>query len=939
MSRRNKPGRGGLQVSAGGMYIPMRTTILLTCMTLVSAVGPAWAGDAAQLRRSFLDPPDDARIMMRWWWFGPSVVKAELEREMRQMKAAGIGGFEIQPVYPLALDDEQAGIRNLAFLSGEFLEALRFTAEKASELGLRMDLTLGTGWPYGGPDVPVSQAAARLRVERAPVNSHTRRVPLPAIGQGEQLLGTFHIETNSGAIAAEEVAGGGSDGALWFGDGAHKPEEVWFFIASRTGQMVKRAAVGGEGFVIDHYSRGATERYLRTVANPMIEALRSRIPFAVFCDSLEAFGADWTPDFLDEFQRRRGYDLKPRLAALTGDNPGFEARAIRHDWGRTLTELLNERFLAPMKEWSVRNGTRFRIQNYGTPPAVMASHAYVDLPEGEGSQWKTLRQSRWAASASHIYRRPVASSETWTWLHSPSFRATPLDLKAEADRHFLQGINELNGHGWPYSPPGAEYPGWRFYAAAALNENNPWWIVMPDVARYLQRLSFLLRQGRPANDVALYLPNGDAWASFRLGKVHMIEALRERVGDRVIAAVLEAGYNLDFIDDGSLEQTGRIEQGALSMGDGRYRVVILPGVECMPPATLRTLDRFARSGGALIATRRLPDCAPGFRATAAEHSDVRRAVRSLFEGERAPARFVADEDRELARTLRGALKPDLALSPAAPEIGFIRRTTQDAEIYFVANTGNQARNVKATFRIGGKEPQLWDPLTGEASPADVRAREEDATTIAMDLPPYGSRVVVFSSLPAPAADGEGRAAPPPPIDLSRGWQVTFGERSVFMDALRSWTDDEETRYYSGTATYEKRVAVPAAFLRASREVELDLGEGRTADPAAGDAQGEGMKAFFEGPVREAAVVYVNEERAGAVWCPPYAVDVRRLLRPGENRIRIVVANLAVNHMASRALPDYRLLHLRYGERFTPQDMGGIQAIPSGLSGPIRLIGR
>ena len=177
--------------------------------------------------------------------------------------------------------------------------------------------------------------------------------------------------------------------------------------------------------------------------------------------------------------------------------------------------------------------TRFRSQTYGTPPVTLSSNALVDLPEGEGSHWRRFTATRWASSASHLYGRPVTSSETWTWLHSPVFRATPLDMKAEADLHFLQGVNQFIGHGWPYSPPAAGEPGWRFYAAAVFNDHNPWWIVMPDITAYLQRISFLLRQGRPANDVALYLPTDDAYARFtpgpRLGQPVDGRAARRRL--------------------------------------------------------------------------------------------------------------------------------------------------------------------------------------------------------------------------------------------------------------------------------------------------------------------------------------------------------------------------------------------------------------------------
>src|SRR5947208_2580288 len=117
----------------------MLRTFLLSSLPLAAllAAVAAHAADLEQLQRAFQRPPDDARIMMRWWWFGPAVTHAEIEREMRLMKEGGIGGFEVQPTYPLALDDPQAGIRNLKFMSPEFLDALSFTAAKAKELGLR----------------------------------------------------------------------------------------------------------------------------------------------------------------------------------------------------------------------------------------------------------------------------------------------------------------------------------------------------------------------------------------------------------------------------------------------------------------------------------------------------------------------------------------------------------------------------------------------------------------------------------------------------------------------------------------------------------------------------------------------------------------------------------------------------------------------------------
>lgn len=899
--------------------------------------------DLRELQRLFKDPPDDSRIMMRWWWFGPSVTKPELEREMRMMKQGGIGGFEVQPVYPVALDDPAAGIKTLPYLSDEFIDVLRFASERARELGLRFDLTLGSGWPYGGPQIPITQAAGRLRVERVNVteniNEKMGRIPLPSIGAGEKLLAVFVARVEGKSVdnnTIREITNI-SDGAVVLPEDVRRPLQVQFFIASRTGMQVKRAAVGAEGFVLDHLDRAAIDNYLQRVGDRLMQAFAAAPPHAVFCDSLEVYNSDWTDDLLEQFKKRRGYDLKPHLPALENDL-GPESLAIRRDWGRTLTELLNERFLKPLGEWSHKNNTRLRIQCYGVPAAALSSNAYADLSEGESFRWKTLSATRWASSANHLYGRAVTSSETWTWLHSPSFRATPLDVKAEADLHFLQGVNQLIGHGWPYTAPVVDYPGWRFYAAGVFNEKNPWWIVMPDVSKYLQRISFLLRQGAPRNDIAIYLPNDDAQARFTLGNVSLIDALRERLGPALIPRLLEGGYSFDFFDDDSLTQVGRIEDGCLALGSNKYKAVILPNVERIPIETLNKLAELARSGGTFIAIGRTPAVSPGFRAAAADHQRISELTRRLFEGPAAPAHLVADET-QLAAMLGAALKPDVTFSPVAQDVGFIHRIIAGAEIYFVANTTNEPRHAKATFRVEGLSPEWWDAMTGEVREASVIERGANGVAVALDLEPYGSRVLVFSKRTRTRAHAAAEQVPAP-VDLSTDWRVTFGEKGtpLVMKTLRSWTDDEETRYYSGLATYEKSFELPPGFMRKGLRVRLEF-VGATLVQAPANPRANGMRALLEGPVREAAVVEINGRRVGSVWCPPYAIDVTTSLRAGENRLRIVVANTAINYMAGHALPDYRLLNLRYGERFQPQDMDKVQPVPSGLLGKITLTAR
>lgn len=853
------------------MYLRLGQAALYLALAATCAAAPM-----GSIRAGFAAPPADSRIMMRWWWFGPAVTHHELQRELEVMKAGGIGGVEIQPVYPLALDNPQEKIKNLPFLSPEFLGALRFAAETGRGLGLRVDLTLGSGWPFGGPHIPLSLAADRLRVDRTGMP--------PSLKAGESVVASF-------------------------------PDQNLVFIASHTGQMVKRASAGAEGFVLDHYNRLALDKHLSTVGAPLLAAFGAHPPYAIFNDSLEVFGSDWTADFLPEFQKRRGYDLKPKLPALVGELTE-EKGAIRNDWALTLTELVEERFLAPAQAWAHAHGTLFRSQTYGTPPVTLSSQHFVDLADGEQPYWRQFTASRWASSANHILGRPVTATETWTWLHSPAFAATPLDMKVEADRHFLQGVNQLIGHGWPYSPESAGKPGWGFYAAAAFNDNNPWWIVMPDVAAYLQRLSWLLRQGQPANDVALYIPVGDTRARFTTstGRISIDRQMGEVMGSAVVPQILDAGFAFDGVDDGLLEQALR---------GGGYRIVVLPNIERIPLQSYRRLERFASGGGHLVAVRRKPSLGPGFLDAANEARQIREISARLFDAAGAPGRFVPDE-KDLGAALTSLMKPDAAWAPANPQLGFLHRRTADTDIYFVANTSNLPYRGRVRFRVDGRQAEWLDPLSGQT----VVVGEE------VELPPYGSLVAVFAKDAKPAVAAKpGNSAP---LNLSQGWKVTFEglDRSEQMERLRSWTEEEATRYFSGKAVYERQVTVPAGM--AAGRVDLDFGEG-TPLPEARTTNG--MRAWFLAPVRDAAVVYVNGRRAGSVWAPPYRVDLTGFLKEGPNSLRVVVANTALNRMAQQGEPDYQAVAAKYGERFQMQDMRHMKPELSGLLGHIRLVAR
>ncbi|PYQ05887.1 MAG: glycoside hydrolase [Acidobacteria bacterium] len=882
----------------------MRAAVLACALPCVAFAQGGAAPGVEDVQRLFAKPPDDSRVLMRWWWFGPAVTTGEIEAEMRQMKAGGIGGFELAVVYPMALDDPARGLRNERYLSPGFLDKVAFTSRKARELGLRMDVTIGSGWSFGGPYITPDLAATRLRSDRREITPDRTSVARPVPYEGDRLIAAFVgrgslAEVDPTSFRALDVSGAGPI-ALPPGEG---PRLLLLYFSSPTGQVVKRAAVGAEGYVLDHYQRAAIEKHLREAGDKLLAAAGPGGIHAAFCDSLEVYGGDWTADMFSEFQKRRGYDLRGLLPRLEYD-AGERSETLRRDFGRTLTELYEERFLAPMREWATRNKVLFRIQNYGEPPASLASSRYADLIDGEGWNFRTLTSARWAASAAHLFGKPVTTSETWTWLHSPAFRATPLDVKAEADQHFLSGINQLVGHGWPYSPPEAGTPGWPFYAAAVLSDKNPWWPVMPDLAAYLQRVSFLLRQGEPVADVALYAPTDDAWSTFKPGTpryLNLFLKIVDWIGPKVVPAILDAGHGFDLVDDGTLEEAWR----------RRYKAIVLPGVRWMPEATRRWLADYARDGGTVLAVRRKP------------------------EGEWPSLELVSEDD--LSARLARAVPADLTVTPPTPAVGFVHRRLPDADVYFLANSGNLPLDVSARFRTATPHAEQWDPRTGGVERLQAQRGE-----IALALEPYASRVIVFRKDARSARAARSRVVSASE-DLRSGWSVRFGDTGAgdAVDLPHSWAGDPARRFFSGTATYRLTVEPPAAFRSAEGRVYLDFGEAKPMEREplpGGTLRGNSFAALVAPPIREAATVFVNGRRAGSLWAPPYRVDVTDLLRDGANEIRVDVYNTAINQLAEGGrLPDMRPVVERYGLRTRLQDLDGLQPLPSGILSPPRLV--
>jgi hypothetical protein len=506
-------------------------------------------------------------------------------------------------------------------------------------------------------------------------------------------------------------------------------------------------------------------------------------------------------------------------------------------------------------------------------------------------------------------------------------------MKSEADIDFIMGENLLIFHGWPYSAPQVGEPGWSLYAAAVFDNHNPWHPVMPAVTQYIARISYLMRQGQPANQVAILLPTDDAWASFSPSRVTVTGAMQRLITPAPMSAILSAGYNVDFIDADAINKLGI-----------NHQILVLPPTDRIPVETLKKIQAFVAAGGKVVSVGR----APSLNDEGKPRAEIASLSKQLFEA--GQSTFVADASG-LGDALRHAATPDFKLANAddgeKDRIGFIRRKLQGTDIYFVVNTGNRDVDTVASFATKHKFAEQWNPDNATSAPATANDQP-------IHLAPFESRVFVFFDVQFAAKSA---LAPTPKsqlADLGTDWKVTFTStgKTKTEQTPTDWTTDPETLHYSGEAVYSRDFtldAIPAGAVffeveggkplpgapNSPPEHEV-LGANGLPNPLI-TRTGSGMHAYFDPPIHEAALVTINGQAAGALWHPPYRLDISKLLKPGSNHVEIQVYNTALNAWSAQAPHDYKPLIEKYGDRFQMQDLDKVMPISSGIIGPIRLI--
>jgi hypothetical protein len=654
---------------------------------------------------------------------------------------------------------------------------------------------------------------------------------------------------------------------------------------SLTGAMNRPASPEATGLEVDKLDAAAVKRYMdhylamyRDASGGLMGKHGLR---AMMFDSWEASNSNWTPHIIADFKRLRGYDPTPWLPALAGYEVESADRsdAFLWDWRRTLQQLLKinhyDQLTAMLHDIGMVRYGEAHEELFATMGDGMEMKQSADVPMG--AMWQVRKPGdiepvyfndlQESASVAHIYGQNLVASESLTG--GPPFGSAPWDLKPTADAILLAGTNRIVVHTSTHQPV-SRGPGMTLGVGQYFTRNETWAEQAKPWVDYLSRASFMLQQGRGANDVAVFCGEaGPVIANYR----------------EIFPAVPD-GYRYDYVNADAILNKLMVKNGAIMTETGmRYGAIFFGrGTERVSLPVLEKVRDMVRAGAVLIGER--PQGSPSL---ADNPVKVKELLDELWGG--APitragkGRVFASADTAPALQAIG-LAPDFSYDKPQPDshVMFIHRHLANGEAYFLSNRVDRAETIEASFRVTGLKPELWDPATGLTLAASYRI-EGERTHVTVPLDRFGSVFVVFRGTAAERSHVEPAIQFHTIAELPGPWQVTFqpdrgAPASATFQQLADFTAnaDPGIRYFSGIATYPQDVQLSSQQITGGH-IWLDLGQ-----------------------VDDLAEVWVNGALAGTTWKPPYRVDITAAAKPGLNHIEIKAVNLWVNRLIGDVQP-------------------------------------
>jgi len=682
----------------------------------------------------------------------------------------------------------------------------------------------------------------------------------------------------------------GADGVLRW----EAPPGEWRvlrFGASLTGQTNGPASPEATGLEVDKLDAEPVRRYFDTylgLVEPGLDALLS--------DSIESGPQNWTGRIRERFAELRGYDLFPWLPGLAGLVVADAASSDRflYDYRRTISDLLTTEYYTAIAGIARSRGLTYYAEALEDHrPQLgddLSMRAQADVPmgamwlfdPGSGSPNPTyIADLRGASSVAHVYGKPWTGAESMTAFHRP-WSYTPRRLKHIADLELALGVTRFCIHTSPHQPAQAPPPGIGLapFLGQVFVRTEPWAGLARPWVDYLARCSYVLNQGLPAVDVAVFV-----------GEEAPLTALYGDQADRSVPV----GFGFDYVGLDGLEECVTAQDGMIVAGGARYRALYLGGSSHR--MTLRALCRIRAlldEGATVIGAP--PGSSPSLADDPMEHT---RVVQALWDAGEHAGRLIGTAD--LARAL-GEL--GLVPSPTVTGADLLRtgRRIGDAELTFLANP--EPEPVTAT--VHATTPLVsWNPVTvrREALPV-ARRPESGGYEYRLDLAPLESVVLADGQDEGLAARS---AAPLAELRVAGPWELTLpGHAAIRLEhGPVPWTVLGEEGF-AGVGVYAGHADVDSDFLRDRR-----------------------ILAAF-GDVGDIARVLVNGTDCGITWTAPFEADITGALRPGRNAVVVEVANAWMNRLIAEARQPTGKIFAPVAGVYEPQ----AEIRPAGLSGPV-----
>jgi hypothetical protein len=867
-----------------------------------------------------------------WWWPGSAVNEKGITHNLEAFAKAGFGGLHVIPIYGAKGFESQF----LPYLSKEWKSKFAFVLKEANRLNLGIDMTLGTGWPFGGPQITPSEAAKAYQIFKIQLPQGTS---LPVLDNslakfpGSSLVAISVFEKGK---FKENLFDLYRSNQLKNWQSTSDSTHIYLMYQTLTKQMAKRAAPGGEGLVMDHFSEEAFDAY----KSPFISLLKkSKSPLrAIYNDSYEAYGANWTNDFFEQFQKQNGYDLREHLDVLLDSQSEKESHnQIWADYHRTISSLLLKRFTQPFASWANEMGFLSRDQAHGSPGNLLDLYGSVDIPEAEffGSKpYKIpnyrvdldydsttfgipdIRALKLASSAANLLGKKLVSSETATWLGN-HFKVSLSQVKPIIDEVFVGGVNHVFYHSSTYSPPEIAWPGWLFYASTNFNQQSHFWEVLPELNKYIETCQSILQTHQTDSDLLLYFPMEEIWHQRNgKGKMHTLDLhansrnwLKNTPFGKWAEVLQNRGYQTDYISDELLKTLTLNANKTFSSKSGiTYKTLLIPPINYLSISTLELLAGWVKKGYPVYFLEKLPEKNIIWNERDEQKSQWNMARESLVMN-------VLSDPRDLL-VKKGVSKEDLS------ELGlsFIRKKASSGYIYFITNLSNSF--TESSFRLArnSKVYSFENPLTGQK----WQASPDKLTGIPLKLLPGESVIVQTLMSKKPLKTVSNILEITTPIFPNTKIQLSFTKgapelpKSQVLNQIDFWTKDSSTHRFGGTGKYSFDFELTSTELKNAKILHLS-------------------------ELKDWAKVTINGIEIGKVWALPFQIQVPKGILKMSNHIEIEVTNLSANRI--RDLDKQGIVWKNFHEinfvdiRYKPFDASKWAVDPSGIKGNLYFTNR